>query len=112
MVMETGATTGIFPSDEQTRRWLAAQGREDDFVELAADPGAAYDEIEEIDLGALEPLIALPSSPGQRRSGPRGRRDGDAGRSASAAPSTRRTRTSPIVAAVAARTTAAGASST
>jgi aconitate hydratase len=64
MVMETGATTGIFPSDEQTRRWLAAQGREDEFVELAADPGAQYDEIEEIDLGALEPLIAQPSSPG------------------------------------------------
>src|SRR6266849_350536 len=64
MVMETGATTGIFPSDEQTRRWLAAQGREDEFVELAADPDAQYDEIEEIDLGALEPLIAQPSSPG------------------------------------------------
>src|SRR5881296_1357253 len=39
MVMETGATTGIFPSDEQTRRWLAAQGREAEFIELAADPG-------------------------------------------------------------------------
>jgi aconitate hydratase len=64
MVMETGATTGIFPSDEQTRRWLAAQGREDDFVELAAEPGARYDEVEEIDLGSLEPLIAQPSSPG------------------------------------------------
>jgi predicted aconitate hydratase len=63
MVMETGATTGIFPSDEQTRRWLAAQGREEDFTELAADPGAAYDEVEVIDLGSLEPLIALPSSP-------------------------------------------------
>ena len=62
--METGATTGIFPSDERTRRWLAAQGREDDFVELAADPGARYDELETIDLGELEPLIALPSSPG------------------------------------------------
>ncbi len=64
MVMETGATTGIFPSDEQTRRWLAAQGREDVYTELRADPGAPYDEIEEIDLGELEPLIALPSSPG------------------------------------------------
>jgi predicted aconitate hydratase len=64
MVMETGATTGIFPSDEQTRRWLAAQRREQDFTELAADPGAAYDELEVIDLGSLEPLIALPSSPG------------------------------------------------
>ena len=63
MVMETGATTGIFPSDEQTRRWLASQGREAEFVELAADPGARYDEAEEIDLAELEPLIAQPSSP-------------------------------------------------
>jgi aconitate hydratase len=64
MVMETGATTGIFPSDEQTRRWLEAQGRVGEFVELAADPGARYDELEVIDLGSLQPLIALPSSPG------------------------------------------------
>jgi predicted aconitate hydratase len=64
MVMETGATTGIFPSDERTRAWLAAQGREDAFVELSADAGAQYDELEVIDLGTLEPLIALPSSPG------------------------------------------------
>ncbi len=64
MVMETGATTGIFPSDERTRQWLAAQGREDQFVDLAADLGAAYDEEETVDLGDLEPLIALPSSPG------------------------------------------------
>ena len=64
MVMETGATTGIFPSDEQTRRWLAAQGREGEFAELAADPGARYDELEVIDLGSLQPLIAVPSSPG------------------------------------------------
>ncbi len=64
MVMETGATTGIFPSDEQTRRWLAAQGREDQFVELSADEDAVYDETETIDLGELEPLMALPSSPG------------------------------------------------
>ena len=64
MVMETGATTGLFPSDEQTRRWLQAQGREDEFVRLAAETGAAYDELETIDLDELEPLIALPSSPG------------------------------------------------
>ena len=63
MVMETGATTGIFPSDTETRRWLSAQGREEQWVELAADPGARYDETEVIDLAALEPLIALPSSP-------------------------------------------------
>jgi aconitate hydratase len=64
MVMETGATTGIFPADEQTRRWLAAQGRDDDFTELAAERGATYDELEVIELASLEPLIALPSSPG------------------------------------------------
>jgi predicted aconitate hydratase len=64
MVMETGATTGLFPSDEQTRSWLRAQGREDAFVELTADDGAVYDELETIDLDELEPLIALPSSPG------------------------------------------------
>jgi aconitate hydratase len=64
MVMETGATTGIFPSDEQTRRWLAAQGREKHYVEVSADGGAHYDEAVEIELGELEPLIALPSSPG------------------------------------------------
>jgi aconitate hydratase len=64
MVMETGATTGLFPSDEQTRAWLEAQGRADQWVELAADEGAAYAETEVIDLGELEPLIAAPSSPG------------------------------------------------
>jgi aconitase A len=62
--MENGGITGIFPSDEQTRRWLAAQGREDEFKALAADRGAGYDELEVIELGSLEPLIALPSSPG------------------------------------------------
>src|SRR5204862_6708595 len=46
MVMETGATTGIFPSDERTRAWLAAQGREEQYTGLTADEGAAYDEIE------------------------------------------------------------------
>jgi len=65
MVMETGATTGIFPSDEQTRHWLASQGREDEWVELAADPDAAYDDVDTIDLAAVVPLIALPSSPGR-----------------------------------------------
>jgi aconitate hydratase len=64
MVMETGATTGIFPSDEQTRLWLAEQGREGDWVGLAADLDATYDELETIDLSGLEPLIACPSSPG------------------------------------------------
>jgi aconitate hydratase len=64
MVMETGATSGLFPTDEQTRRWLHSQGREDEFVELVAEPGATYDELETIDLNTLEPLIALPPSPG------------------------------------------------
>ena len=64
MVMETGALTGIFPADEQTRRWLADHDREADFTPLAADPGASYDAIERIDLGRLEPLIAVPHSPG------------------------------------------------
>ena len=64
MVMETGATTGIFPSDQQTLAWLTLQGREDEFVPLAADPGAVYDELEVIELDGLEPLIAMPSSPG------------------------------------------------
>jgi aconitate hydratase len=64
MIVETGATTALFPSDERAREWLAAQGREHDYAELAADPGAEYDRLEVIDLGALEPLIAKPHSPG------------------------------------------------
>jgi aconitate hydratase len=63
MGAELGATTSIFPSDQQTRRYLQAQGREDDWVELLADPDAAYDEVMEIDLSALEPLIAQPAMP-------------------------------------------------
>ena len=64
MGTETGATTSIFPSDERTRDYLAAQGRGHAWAPLAADEGAAYDENEEIDLAKLEPLIAKPSSPG------------------------------------------------
>jgi aconitate hydratase len=64
MVVETGAMTGIFPADEQTRRWLAEHDREADFAALSADPGASYDAIEHIDLERLEPLIAVPHSPG------------------------------------------------
>jgi aconitate hydratase len=64
MVVETGATAGVFPADDETRRWLAAQDREAEFTPLAADPDASYDEVERIDLAALEPLVALPSSPG------------------------------------------------
>ena len=64
MVVEAGATAGVFPSDEETRRWLESQDRGADFRPLAADPGAAYDDVERIDLSALVPLVALPSSPG------------------------------------------------
>ncbi len=65
MGAELGATTTVFPSDEEVRRFLAAQGRERDWTPLAADPGASYDFEEELDLGRLEPLIAMPSSPGK-----------------------------------------------
>ncbi len=64
MIVETGATTALFPSDERVREWLAAQGREREFVALVADSGASYDASEVIDLEALEPLIARPVSPG------------------------------------------------
>jgi len=63
MGAELGATTSIFPSDEQTRVFLAAQGREDVWVPLQADPDATYDEVIEIDLSTLEPLVACPHSP-------------------------------------------------
>jgi len=63
MGAELGATTSIFPSDEQTKRFLEAQGRGADFRPLAADSDAEYDEALVIDLSTLEPLIALPHSP-------------------------------------------------
>jgi aconitate hydratase len=64
MGTELGATTTVFPSDEETRRFLESEGRADDWVQLLADEGADYDVDEEIDLASLEPLIAKPSSPG------------------------------------------------
>ncbi|GAA3060036.1 MULTISPECIES: aconitate hydratase [Actinomycetes] len=64
MGAELGATTSIFPADEEVRRYLAERGREDQFVELQGDEDAAYDLTERIDLSTLEPLIAAPSSPG------------------------------------------------
>nr|WP_295711499.1 aconitate hydratase [uncultured Halomonas sp.] len=63
MGTEMGATTSVFPSDESTRRFMAARGREGDWQPLAADPGCHYDVEEVIDLSTLVPLIALPSSP-------------------------------------------------
>ncbi|AUG58344.1 aconitate hydratase [Acetivibrio saccincola] len=63
MGAELGATTSIFPSDEVTREFLKAQGREEDWVELKPDPDAVYDEELEIDLSSLEPLAAKPHSP-------------------------------------------------
>ena len=63
MGAELGATTSIFPSDEITRAYLRAQGREEDWIELLPDPDAEYDEIIEINLSELEPLIAQPHSP-------------------------------------------------
>jgi aconitate hydratase len=64
MGAELGATTTVFPADDAVREFLWAEEREDDFAELSADEGAAYDVEDEIDLGALEPLVAKPSSPG------------------------------------------------
>ncbi len=64
MGAELGATTTVFPSDDEVRRFLAAQRREQDWVQLVADPDAEYDLHEEIDLSTLEPLIAMPTSPG------------------------------------------------
>ncbi len=64
MGTELGATSTIFPSDERTRQWLSAQGREQDWKELTADANCNYDEYDEIDLATVEPLIACPTSPG------------------------------------------------
>ena len=63
MGAELGATTSVFPSDEKTREFLKAQGREGDYIPLSADADAKYSEIYEIDLSALEPLAACPHSP-------------------------------------------------
>ncbi|HIV80693.1 MAG TPA: aconitate hydratase [Candidatus Avanaerovorax faecigallinarum] len=63
MGTETGATTSIFPSDEVTREFLKAEGREEAWTELRSDDDAVYDKIIEIDLSELEPMIACPHSP-------------------------------------------------
>ena len=63
MGAELGATTSIFPSDEITREFLKAQGREEDYTELSSDPDAVYDEVIDIDLSTLKPMAACPHSP-------------------------------------------------
>ncbi len=63
MGAELGVTCSVFPSDEMTRRFLEAQGRGNVWVELKAGPDAEYDKVIEIDLNALEPMAACPSSP-------------------------------------------------
>jgi len=63
MIAELGATSAVFPPDEATRDWLRRQEREDDFAELAPDPGCEYDERVEIDLSELGPLVAKPRNP-------------------------------------------------
>lgn len=64
MGTEIGATTTVFPADEEIRRFLKSQQRESDWAALSPDEGAGYDLYDEINLAGLEPLIALPSSPG------------------------------------------------
>ena len=63
MGTELGATTSIFPSDEITQAFLEAQGRGEDYVPLASDPDAVYDQVIEIDLSKVVPLAACPHSP-------------------------------------------------
>ncbi|WP_181347623.1 aconitate hydratase [Thalassobacillus sp. CUG 92003] len=64
MGAELGATATVFPSDEETKRYMKLQGREDEWIELKADQDATYDVEEEINLSELVPMIAKPSSPG------------------------------------------------
>ena len=63
MGAELGASTSIFPSDEITREFLEAQGREEDYIPLASDSDAVYDEVIDIDLSAIRPMVACPHSP-------------------------------------------------
>jgi aconitate hydratase len=64
MGAECGVTTSVFPSDETTKQFLKAQGREKDWTEVKADPDAEYDRVVEIDLSEIVPLAAYPHSPG------------------------------------------------
>lgn len=63
MGAELGATTSVFPSDENTRKYLSSQGREDDYVSISADSDATYDYTLEINLSELKPQAAKPHSP-------------------------------------------------
>ncbi len=63
MGAELGATTSVFPSDEITRQFLKAQGREKDYVPVFADADAVYDEVYDIDLSSIKPSAAMPHSP-------------------------------------------------
>ncbi len=63
MGVDIGATAAIFPSDAVTRKYLALNGREEMWSELKADRGAAYDEVTELDLSMIEPLVACPHNP-------------------------------------------------
>ena len=64
MGAECGVTTSVFPSDETTKQFLKAQGREQDWTEVKADPDAEYDRVIDIDLSEIVPLVAYPHSPG------------------------------------------------
>jgi len=64
MGAECGVTTSVFPSDEITKEFLKAQGREKDWVELKADEDAEYDKVIDLNLSEIEPLAATPHSPG------------------------------------------------
>jgi len=63
MIAELGATSAVFPPDDQTRDWLTRQQREDDFEEMGPEDGCEYDDRVEIDLGELGPLVAKPQNP-------------------------------------------------
>jgi aconitate hydratase len=67
MGAEMGVTSSVFPSDQNTLRFLRAQAREKDWVELCADPDAGYERVIDVDLSQIEPLVAVPHSPGNVR---------------------------------------------
>ncbi|MEA1993268.1 MAG: aconitate hydratase [Euryarchaeota archaeon] len=67
MGAETGVTTSVFPSDEITKEFMRAQDREDQWAELKADSDAVYDDVVEIDLGKVVPMVACPHSPGNTK---------------------------------------------